>query len=177
VLGAFITPITLLLFLGAGLGRTVAHVPPGVRSILLPIHIGVNVLGIAAFTLAFAVALAYVIQERQLRRKQLGAIFHRLPPLDTLDALGLKLVTIGIPLLTFGIVTGTMVATQNHGALELSTAQILALLAWLFFAGVLLLRWAAGWRGRRAAIGMMLGFFCTMAVLVGYVLRASARGP
>ena len=174
VLGAFITPVTLLFFMGAGLGRSVEHVPPDVRSALLPLHIGVNVLGIVAFTLAFAAALAYVIQERLLRQKRIGGLFQRLPALDVLDSLGLRLVTIGFPLLTVGIVTGTIWAVQRQPeAPAITAAQGFALLAWLVFAGVLLLRVAAGWRGRRAAIGTMIGFACAAAVLVGYVLQSA----
>jgi ABC-type uncharacterized transport system permease subunit len=47
-------------------------------------------------------------------------------------------------------------------------------LAWVFFGSVLLARAAAGWRGRRAAIGTMLGFLFSMAAIVGYLLRGSA---
>lgn len=172
VLGAFITPVTLLLFLGAGFRRGVAQVPEEVRSAMLPVHVLVNVLGLTAFALAFAAALAYLIQERQLRRKQLGGLFERLPALDVLDALGLRAVLVGFPLLTIGVITGTMWAVRLHpAAIELSAAQAFGLLAWLLFAAVLLLRVAAGWRGRKAAIGTTLGFLCTMAVLLGYVLR------
>ena len=175
VLGAFVTPVTLLLFLGAALRGGVTSVPPEVRSAILPVHVGVNVLGFAAFTIAFAAALGYVIQERQLRKKQLGGLFQRLPALDVLDTLGLRSVMVGFPLLTVGVVTGTMWAVRlNRDAgtsLGLSPNQAFGLLAWTLFAGVLLLRVAAGWRGRKAAIGTMLGFLCTMAVLVGYVLR------
>lgn len=175
VLGAFITPVTLLLFLGAGLQRNVAAVPEDVRSMLLPVHVGVNILGIVAFALAFAVALAYLIQERLLRRKQLGGLFHRLPPLDVLDSLAFRLVTVGFPLLTVGIVTGAVVAARIGGdEAALNASRLTAMLAWLFFAGVLFLRVLAGWRGRRAAIGTMLGFVCALFVLVGYVIRAEA---
>jgi ABC-type transport system involved in cytochrome c biogenesis permease subunit len=172
VLGAFITPVTLLLFLGAAFRRGVGPVPEEVRSALLPVHVAVNVLGLAAFALAFAAALAYLLQERQLRKKNLGGLFQRLPPLDVLDSLGLKAVLAGFPLLTVGVVTGTIWAVRLHtSAFELSAAQGFGLLAWLLFAAVLLLRVAAGWRGRKAAIGTSLGFLCTVAVLVGYVLR------
>lgn len=174
VLGAFITPITLLFFLGAGLGRSVAHVPADVRSALLPLHIGANILGIVAFSLAAAAALAYVIQERLLRRKRLSGLFQRLPPLDVLDTFGLRSVTIGFPLLTIGIVTGTIWAVRlDPGLPMISTAQAFAVLAWLVFAGVLALRVAAGWRGRRAAVGTMLGFGCAMAVLLAYFFRSA----
>jgi ABC-type uncharacterized transport system permease subunit len=169
VLGAFITPVTLLLFLGAGLRGRVPAVPEGVRSALLPLHIGVNVLGIVAFALAFAAAVGYMIQEQLLRKKHVSGVFQRLPALDVLDSLGLKLVTIGFPLFTLGLVTGSVWAAQ--GGWSLSAGQGFALLAWVFLGSVLLARAAAGWRGRRAAIGTMLGFLFAMAAIAGYLLR------
>jgi ABC-type uncharacterized transport system permease subunit len=175
VLGAIITPVTLLLFLGAGFHRDVAAVPDEVRSALLPIHISVNIFGVVAFALAFAVALAYVIQERLLRSKQLDGLFQRLPPLHVLDLLAFRLVTIGFPLLTVGIVTGAIVAARIGGEESvLNVSRLTAMLAWLCFAAVLFLRVVAGFRGRRAAIGTMLGFICAVFVLVGYVIRAEA---
>jgi ABC-type uncharacterized transport system permease subunit len=169
VLGAFITPVTLLLFLAVGLRGSVPQVPDAVRSALLPLHVGVNVLGIVAFALAFAAAVGYVIQERALRSKHVVGIFQRLPSLDVLDALGLKLVTIGFPLFTLGLLTGTVWAAR--GGFGLSTGEGFALIAWLFFGSVLLARAAAGWRGRRAAIGTMIGFLFSIAAIAGYVLR------
>jgi ABC-type uncharacterized transport system permease subunit len=173
VLGAFITPVTLLLLLGAGVARGVAEVPPEVRSVLLPVHIALNVLGLVAFALAFSAAVAYVLQERQLRQKKLGGLFQRLPALDVLDSLGFRLIIVGFPLLTLGVVTGALWAVRLHpGAPELSAVQGFGLLTWLVFGAVLLLRVAAGWRGRRAAIGTIMGFACAIAVLAGYVVRA-----
>jgi ABC-type uncharacterized transport system permease subunit len=172
VLGAFITPVTLLLFLGASLGGRVGDVSEGVRSALLPLHVAVNVLGIVAFALASAASTGYLIQERLLRRKHVVGVFQRLPALDVLDSLGFKLVTVGFPLFTVGLLTGTLWAARGHQSLD--TGQGFALLAWIFFASVLLARAAAGWRGRRAAIGTMLGFLCAMAALGGYLLRGSA---
>ncbi|MDH5676323.1 MAG: cytochrome c biogenesis protein [Myxococcales bacterium] len=174
VLGAFITPIALVLFLSAGLRGSVPPVPEGVRSALLPVHIAVNVLGIVAFALAFATAVAYVIQEKLLRSKQVVGTFQRLPSLDVLDSFGLKLVTIGFPLFTLGMVSGSFWAVKLGGdPTHLTTGQGFAVLAWVFFAGVLLSRAAAGWRGRRAAIGTMLGFLCSLAALGGYLLRSA----
>jgi ABC-type transport system involved in cytochrome c biogenesis permease subunit len=170
VLGAFVTPIALLMFLAAGLGHTVPNVPENVRSALLPAHVLVNVLGVAAFTLAFGVATAYLIQERLLRKRRLSGLFQRLPPLDFLDSLGLKLLLIGFPLFTVGSVSGAIWAAQLPT--RISATQALGLVGWCVFAAVLLLRIAAGWQGRRAAIGTLLGFACALAVVVGYALRA-----
>ncbi|MDD9943393.1 MAG: cytochrome c biogenesis protein CcsA [Myxococcales bacterium] len=175
VLGAFITPVTLLMLLGSGVEAKVAQVSDSVRSAILPVHVLVNILGIVAFALAFGVAIAYVIQEQMLRRRQLGGVFRRLPALDVLDSLGLRLVTIGFPLFTVGMLTGSLWAVRiGAGHVRFSPGQGFAVLAWAFFAIVLLSRAAAGWRGRRAAIGTMLGFLCTMAAMAGYVLRGMA---
>jgi ABC-type uncharacterized transport system permease subunit len=42
---------------------------------------------------------------------------------------------------------------------------------WLLTALVLLLRAAAGWRGRRSAYGTIAGLACAAAVLVIYLVR------
>lgn len=174
VLGSFITPVALFFFLGSGLGRSVHHVSEDVRSMLIPVHITVNVLGLVAFAFAFGAAIAYMIQERQLRQKKLSGMFQRLPALDVLDTVGLRAVSVGFPLLTVGIVTGAFWAFQIHpGAPVISAAQAFALVAWVLFAGVLLLRMAAGWQGRRAAIGTIVGFLCTAAVMIGYVVQGT----
>lgn len=171
ILGAFITPVALFFFLGAGLGRSVADVSDGTRSALLPFHIAVNVLGLVAFALAFGAAVAYVIQERMLRQKRLSGVFERLPALDVLDGFSLRAVSVGFPLLTIGVVTGAFWATRVQQGVLVTSPQAFGLAAWVLFAGVLVLRLAAGWRGRRAAIGTIVGFLCAAAVLVGYAIR------
>ena len=73
---------------------------------------------------------------------------------------------------TGGVITGTFWAVRlDPSAPSIGATQTIGVLAWLLFAVVLLLRVAVGWRGRRAAIGTMLGFVCACAVLVGYWLR------
>ncbi|MCA9602581.1 MAG: cytochrome c biogenesis protein CcsA [Polyangiales bacterium] len=174
VLGAFITPVTLLFFLGAVLGATAEPVPSSVTLTLLPVHIAVNVLGIAAFALAFAAALAYLIQERKLRTKELGGIFQRLPSLDVLDMLGYRFLLVGFPLLTVGLVTGAfwIVGGATGQPHYISPAQGLGVVTWIVFAGVLILRTVAGWRGRKAALGTMFGFACASLVLLAYVINS-----
>ncbi|MGB0678562.1 MAG: cytochrome c biogenesis protein CcsA [Polyangiales bacterium] len=174
VLGLFVTPLTLLFFLAAAVPHAGAQMQGAAFSVLLPVHIGLNVFGVVALALAFTVALVYVIQEGLLRRKHIGGLFQRLPPLDVLDALGLKLVTAGFGLLTLGIASGTLWLLRT-ALPRLRANQALALIAWAVLAALLLLRFVAGWRGRRAAIGTIFAFVCALAVLVGYVLRAQGE--
>lgn len=174
MLGAFVMPVSLIMVLASGFGEEVATVSDDLRAAMLPWHITVNVLGIVAFTLAFAVAVAYLIQEHKLRQRELTGVFRRLPALDVLDSLGLRLITVGFPLFTLGVVSGTLWAVRMGSArATLSPAHGFALLAWMSFGGVLFARAAAGWRGRRAAFGTMFGFGCTIAAMAGYMLRST----
>src|ERR1035441_8418560 len=82
VVGAFVAPLALP-FLTAS--RFVAVTPDessSVNSAILPLHVTVNLLGDALFALAFGAAVAYLLQERQLKNKHFTGLFQRLPPLD-----------------------------------------------------------------------------------------------
>ncbi len=172
VLGAFVVPVALMLFLASGLGSSYAPVSPGVESAVLSLHIGANILGLIAFALAFGAGVAYVLQERLLRQRKLSGLFQRLPSLDVLDTIGLRAVLTGFPLLTFGMVTGTFWLLRADPS-EFYVSQLLGLVAWAIFAAVIVLRVAAGWQGRKAALGAIMGFVCTLLVLLGYVVRAA----
>ncbi|MCA9575909.1 MAG: cytochrome c biogenesis protein CcsA [Sandaracinaceae bacterium] len=175
VLGAFITPVTLLFFLASGLGHSVDSVSPEVRSRLLPFHVAVNVLGVSAFALAFGAALAYVLQERLLRRKELGGVFQRLPALDVLDSLSFRASLVGFSLLTIGVVTGALWVVREHASqVMLAPAPLMGIATWWVFASILGLRVMSGWRGRRAALGTIVGFLCAVSVLAFYALRAGS---
>jgi ABC-type uncharacterized transport system permease subunit len=172
ILGAFVAPLSLMLFLASGLGSSYAPVPARVQSVMLTLHIAANVVGLIAFALAFVAGVAYMVQERLLRRRQLSGVFQRLPSLDVLDTMGLRAVLVGFPLLTFGMITGTFWLLRSGGS-EFYISQALGLVAWAIFAGVIVLRVAAGWRGRKAALGTMMGFLFTLLVLAGYAVRAA----
>lgn len=177
VLGGFVLPVVLTFFAGTGLGLTTQGVSSEVRSALLPLHVGVNALGIVSTALAFSVALAYLLQERLLRTKRIGGIFQRLPALDRLDSLRSWLVAVGFFLLTGGLVSGVFWAFRKDPTLHpLSATQALGMASWLVFGGILLLERTAGWRGQRAAAGTLVGFALTVAVLLGYLLRAGSVG-
>jgi ABC-type uncharacterized transport system permease subunit len=170
VVGAFVAPLALTFLLASrfvGPGGS-----PKFRSAILPFHVAANLLGVALFTLAFAAAVAYLVQERHLKRKNLHGVFLRLPPLDALDRAEHRFLVAGFPLLTIGILTGTLWAREVEagGAAEIARAAF-GYVSWVLFGAVLLLRAAAGWRGRRAAYGTIAGFGFTVLVLLLYLVR------
>ena len=173
VVGAFVAPLALTFllasrFVGTGGG-------PRLKSAILPFHVAANLLSLALFTLAFAAAVAYLVQERHLKQKNFRGSFRRLPPLDALDRAEHRFLVAGFPLLTIGILTGTLWAREVEagGAAEIARA-LLGYASWGLFGAVLLLRAAAGWRGRRAAYGTIAGFGFTLLVLLFYLVRDAA---
>jgi ABC-type uncharacterized transport system permease subunit len=173
VAGAFVAPLALSTLLASRFVNHGGLTPSArVKSAILPLHVTMNIVGVALFTLAFAAAALYLVQERLLKRKRVGGMFQRLPPLDALDRAEHRFLLAGFPLFTLGILTGTLWA---HRVTALDVGDILravfGYVTWLLFAGVLFLRAAAGWRGRRAAYGTIAGFGCAMFVLVLYLLR------
>ncbi len=169
-LGLLVAPLALAFLLGIFfLDKPAVGHSLGVG--LIALHVLVNVVGIALFTLAGAAATLYLVQERRLKQKKLSRV-GGLPPLDTLDRAVHRFLLIGFPLLTLGIVSGTFFAYQLESGTSSEVMRIVfGYATWLLIAAVLLLRTAAGWRGKRSAYGTLLGLCFAVGVLLIYLLR------
>jgi len=173
VAGAFIAPLALTSLLASRFVGGGAEPSARVKSAILPFHVTTNLFGVALFTLAFSAATLYLIQEHLLKKKQIDGVFRRLPPLDVLDRAEHRFLLAGFPLLTIGIVTGTLWARHVElGAPSEVLRSIFGYVTWLVIAAVLFMRAAVGWRGRRAAYGTIAGFGFAVAVLMLYLLRS-----
>ena len=169
VLGALSAPLAALMVSGTLL------LPPGhgavaplLQSLWLTFHIILALLGNAALTLAFLGGIFYLVQERQLKGKKFGFFYRRLPSLEQLDALNYWCLTIGFPLLTGGIISGSLYAQHTLGKFwSWDPKEILTLIAWLIYAVLLHERLTVGWRGRRAALLAICGFLVLVATFVG----------
>jgi cytochrome c-type biogenesis protein CcsB len=106
--------------------------------------------------------------ERELKRKKLGAIFKRLPSLDVLDDINYRCLTIGFPLLTLGIITGSIWASFAWGSYwSWDPKEVWSLITWLLYAALLHGRMTVGWRGRKAAILAIVGFCAILFTFLG----------
>ena len=172
VAGAFIAPLALTSLIASRFVGGGAEPGEGVQSFILPLHVTLNLFGIALFGLAFSAAALYLVQERFVKQKRIDGMSRRLPPLDALDRAEHRFLLAGFPLLTLGILTGTVWArrVEMGGTSEILRA-VFGYVTWLVIAGVLFLRAAAGWRGRRAAYGTIAGFGFAVLVLVIYLFR------
>lgn len=167
-LGAFITPFIVVTLLPALFGTPVhPELPPDtVRHPTLTLHIISAVGGVALFGIAFGAALMYLLQERQVKGKKFGALFLRLPSLDSLDRMVQRLVRAGFVIYTVALVAGTLTATAVwKSAWSWDLQQVVSMLVWLLYGGMVQLR-HNGWHGRRYALLTLAGFMLVLGSMV-----------
>ncbi len=176
--GVLVAPLALTFLIGSQAAHADATASGRVKSAVLPVHVIANLVGEALFVLAFAAAVAYLIADKQLKKKNVTGVASRLPALDALDRAEHGFLLAGFPMLTIGIITGAVWAerVESGSAVEV-WRSLFGYATWLLFAGVLLLRAARGWRGKRAAYGTIAGFAFAFVVLVIYLVRSFSESP
>ncbi len=173
--GAFVVPLAMVIMTGSSLqSKAIVPLPPALRSIWLPIHAIICLCADAIFALAACGAVMFLIQERQIKNKRLGAIFQRLPSLEALDSMNRRCLTWGFPLLTLGIVTGSIWAEEAWGSYwSWDPKETWSLITWFIYAALLHQRLTVGWRGRKAAIMTLVGFAVLIFTFLGVSLLLS----
>jgi cytochrome c-type biogenesis protein CcsB len=133
---------------------------------LLTIHVGLAMVSYGIFAMSFAAGLAYLVQERRLPDGRTVERFGWLPSRETLDAVAFRAVIVGFPVFATMIVLGSWwasIAWSRYWGWD--PKETSALVTWLVYAVYLHLRNQRGWRGRPAALVLVVGF---VMVLVTY---------
>jgi ABC-type transport system involved in cytochrome c biogenesis permease subunit len=114
--GPFLIPLSIL-FLAASM-LTRSHPGPVNPRMLGPIfawHVTMAIMGYAALTLSFVLAILYLVQTRQLHSRKQGLLLLRLPALDVLHNLHRTSVATGVLALTVASSLGLVWAKRNWG--------------------------------------------------------------
>ncbi|MBE0446838.1 MAG: cytochrome c biogenesis protein CcsA [Actinobacteria bacterium] len=175
-LGMFVMPVSVLLqFLAWHSYSLTEPLTEQLRHYWVGIHVTFAVLGYSSMTVALAIAIAYLLQERQLRgmrKKKLGKIFRKLPSLETADVLCHRSITFSFTFLTLVIATGAIRAEMlpEWSQWYMDPKILMAAATWIVY-GSYLFAWSTlGWRGKRANIFAVLGFAVAVATyLIGNI--------
>lgn len=157
--GVLIMPITILLLIWAGIsGKEVGTIPVVIATWWFWVHIGSGGLAFGFVLTAGAVALLYLLKEREvsstepLTTQPLSTYFAQFPELKVLDNLNYRFVALGFIMLTIMIISGALWANQAHGRYwGWDPIEVQSLVSWLICAIWLHLRLTLGWRGRKLA--------------------------
>lgn len=158
-LGVVVHPIaasTLLLYHFQGHGQAKAMDWP------LQLHAWLALLAYATLAIAALLAIMLWLQDRALRRRQLGGWLRVLPPLTQLESLLFRSLAAGFLVLSLALLTG-IVFVEDLLAQHLVHKTVLSALSWIVLAILLLGRWRHGWRGQRA-VGFTLAAMALLAL-------------
>jgi ABC-type transport system involved in cytochrome c biogenesis permease subunit len=130
------------------------------------VHVSSLLFAYASFAIAGVLGITYVLQFKEIKAKDLGFFYERLPSLNILDEMNLRAVKIGWLFLTVGLITGGIWASQLQRAADSATSSMsmadpkifVAVLCWAVYSFELYAQRAIGWRGRRAAWLSAVGF-------------------
>ena len=154
LLGAFTSPLVLLVLLFAQLGPVSST--PDVRIRQDPwieFHAALSLIAYGAFALAAVAGLMYLMQDRQLKLRKAGALLYNLPPITELGIANARLIWLGFGLLTVGFAAGFISGIHVNSLKFLASALI-----WAGFGAILLLRRIHRLPPRRTAEASILVF-------------------
>jgi cytochrome c-type biogenesis protein CcsB len=176
VFGSFIVPLaTFFMITSFSIpGQQLFTIKPAFQNFWLIIHISTIFIGNGFFAITFISGIVYLMQEYQIKRKNIGPIYNRLPSLETLDSINHRSLIYGFPFLTAGIITGAVFAQHLLGSYwRWDPKEVWTLITWLLYAALLHERLAVGWRGRRAAVLSIVAFLILLFSFIGSSLWLS----
>jgi cytochrome c-type biogenesis protein CcsB len=126
---------------------------------ILALHVGMMMMSYSALSVSFGAAVLYFVQDGKRR-------FARLPSARRLEEIAHASVLVGFPMLALGIALGAWWANDAWGRYwGWDPKETSALVTWLIYAGYLHARGLRGWRGKRSAGLLVVGY---AAVLFTY---------
>jgi cytochrome c-type biogenesis protein CcsB len=169
ILGTFVSPLAVIfMLLSSAIPSRAIPSSQLFKSVWLTFHVATMFIGMAIFALAFCAGIMYLLQERQIKSKNFGLLYRRLPSLEVLDSLNYVCLTFGFPLITIGLISGFVYAGAVWRSFwHWDPKEIVSVVTWLIYAVLLHERLAVGWRGRRAAIMAIIGFSVILMTFVG----------
>jgi cytochrome c-type biogenesis protein CcsB len=171
IMGVVVMPVALAMLLYAWTIPSAIEplVPALQNNLLLTVHVAVAIVAYGSFAIAFAAAALYLAQlffAWVTNRPEPGG--WGLPRLDVLDDIGYRAVVLGFPFLTLTIILGAIWADTAWGSYwSWDPKETASLVTWFIYGSYLHARVMRGWRGKRAAMLLVLGFVATLFTYFG----------
>lgn len=149
------------------MSREVPQMMLTLQSYWMAFHVPAMFIAYAAFAVAFAVGLVYLIREKQMKSKGSSEFSHSLPALEPLEQMIDQLIRWGFPALTLGIILGSRWAYDAWGRYwSWNAKEIWSLVTWFTYAIYLHMRLVMNWHGRKTVVLSIVGFGIVLLTLV-----------
>ncbi|UCF61713.1 MAG: cytochrome c biogenesis protein CcsA [Anaerolineaceae bacterium] len=144
--------------------RLITPLLPALRSIWLQLHVLTTLIGYAAFGVAAGIALTRLLQTVPLE----GEERVWLPSGVNSEAMMERVVALGFPWLSLGILTGAIWAQNAWGRYwGWDPKETWTLITWLWYLLILHVRTLRNWRGPRLAALIVAGCFVVIFTYIG----------
>jgi cytochrome c-type biogenesis protein CcsB len=198
LLGAIITPLSMFIVGFATLSlpdgmQKAAPLVPALKSNWLMMHVSIMMFSYSTLIIGSLLSIVFLIltkgRQVNLKGSSIGNIniqgtnisddlqFHesydgvlekKLNLLESLDNLSYRIIGLGFPLLTIGIIAGAVWANEAWGSYwSWDPKETWALITWLVFAAYLHTRITQSWQGKGPAILASLGFIVVWICYLG----------
>ncbi len=168
VYGTLLVPVSLVLMVISQLMSVkVGAASPLVENWKIGIHVALIVFANAGFFIAGVGALAYLLQESQLKRHRTNVLFKRLPSLGNIDLITRRAVAFGYPAYTAGLLLGVLRAIETDPPGWWADPRVvLAGLVWAIFGTYLVLHYTRRASARTTAWLALSGVLVVTTVAI-----------
>jgi cytochrome c-type biogenesis protein CcsB len=151
-LGTVLMPLSLLALGASMLADKTDEIAGGMLSSWwLTVHVTFAKLSYSSFIVAFALAIVYLVRDRQ-KGGRLAPILDKLPAQDAVDDLSYRFAAVGLVFLSVMIAAGAIWANESWGRYwGWDPIETWSLVTWLAYSAYLHFRLTLGWRGRKSA--------------------------
>lgn len=173
ILGAILAPLALFLNAFATFSlpkemQLAGPLVPALQSNWLMMHVTVMIISYAALILGSLLSIVFVISIKLVWQNKKTDSLNKSRQLYNLDYLSYRIIGIGFPFLTIGILSGAVWANEAWGSYwSWDPKETWALLTWLIFAIYLHTRLTKGWEGEKPALIASLGFLVVWICYLG----------
>jgi len=170
VIGAFAVPFAFASMAYASLSPEfsdrITPLVPALQSNWLIAHVFTCFIGYAAFAVACATGIMYLVKLRDKGDQK--SLLATLPSLKVIDDITHKIILFGFIWLSAGIISGAVWANSAWGTYwSWDPKETWSLITWFIYASALHARFTRGWGGKRIAWISIIGFLAVVFTYYG----------
>lgn len=173
IIGSFAVPLAFLAMAYASFSteitKAINPLVPALQSNWLIAHVVTCFIGYAAFAVAAALGIMYLLKNRYPNIGEgASSLSVRFPSLTVIDDIIHKTMVFGFIWLTAGIITGAVWANSAWGTYwSWDPKETWSLITWFFYAIILHARYTRGWSGGMIAMLAIFGFISVLFTYYG----------
>ncbi len=173
----------LMVLLASGVARPASSLQKAVQTPWTAVHAISMVLSGAMILFSAAMSVLFLLSSQRLKKKQISSLFGKMPTIEKLEGLTLAGLRGSFITLTFGMISGVLLAAVKSEGLQMTLFDwltdskiVMISLAWALLLAILLLRTALAWSGRTVAkMTLVVCFFILFAFIGSQILCKSAH--